>query len=727
MAVMDRIKGLFSGSDKAGKSRPGENKKSFDPSRTTWILDKIRLPEGDDVQSLKPIPLIGHLPARQQMAIFLVAMVLSVALFAVTAFLSFRSSSINADNQATATEMQMLSQRIARASTQAVRGNPEAFKVLDESYNRFNDSLNRLMDGQSAWNIFQVSGAEQLALIETVWNTSFRPNPSRPTVDTILKQKSALMAVGNSVEGINSNDAKLLEQTQQFASLLADSGGTLRELDYANQLAMLSQRTSKNANAMLAGELINPEVVFLLGKDVSTFNEIVLSFLDGNPDLQIRPVTTTEMAKKLEQIQVLFKDFEVVVSAFSKNMQPLVNTRLANQAIVRDSEKLLTDTKSLAEQYSNSVGGVVVTIVEVILIAIALASLLLLVRVFNQESVKRRLASESENRKNQDAILRLLNEMGDLADGDLTIRASVTEDLTGAIADSINFTIEELRTLITGINRATEKVNASSAEAQQISTELLSAAERQSREIETTNRNVAQIVSSIQGVSSTAAESANVAKTSLSAAELGAEAVNNQIKGMGEIREQIQETAKRIKRLGESSQEIGEIVELISDITEQTNVLALNAAIQAAAAGEAGRGFSVVAEEVQRLAERSGEATKQIGAIVKTIQADTHDAVAAMELSTQGVVEGAKLSDAAGNALAEIGKVSRELARLIGSIAHETEDQTQLASQVSHTMRDILSITEQTTAGTQQSAVAVGQLTGLAAELKASVSGFKLS
>ncbi len=727
MAVMERIKGLFSGSDTAGKSRQGENKKAFDPSRTTWFLDKIRLPDGDDVRSLKPTPLIGHLPARQQMAILLIAMVLGVVLFAATALLSFRSSSINAANQATATEMQMLSQRIARASTQAVRGDTDAFTVLEDSYKKFDGNLNRLMDGRSSFSLFQVSAGGQLDQIESVWNTSFRPNPSRPTVDTILKQKKSLMSVGGSVEGINSNDAKLLEQTQQFASQLADNGGTLRELDYANQLSMLSQRTSKNANAMLATELINPEVVFLLGKDVSTFNEIVKSFLDGNPDLQVRSVTTTALADKLGQIQILFKDFETVVSAFSKNMQPLVNTRLANQAIVRDSEKLLTDTQSLADQYKNSVGGVIVGIVELVFIIIALASLLLLVRVFNQESVKRRLVSEAENRKNQDAILRLLNEMGDLADGDLTIRASVTEDLTGAIADSINFTIEELRTLITGINRATEKVNASSAEAQSISTELLSAAERQSKEIETTNRNVAQIVSSIQGVSSTAAESANVAKTSLTAAEQGADAVNNQIKGMGEIREQIQETAKRIKRLGESSQEIGEIVELISDITEQTNVLALNAAIQAAAAGEAGRGFSVVAEEVQRLAERSGEATKQIGAIVKTIQADTHDAVAAMELSTQGVVEGAKLSDAAGSALSEIGKVSRELARLIGSIAHETEDQTQLAAQVSNTMRDILLITQQTTAGTQQSAIAVGQLTGLAAELKASVSGFKLS
>ncbi|WP_246307886.1 methyl-accepting chemotaxis protein [Chitinibacter bivalviorum] len=722
---MEKIKGLFSGSDQAGKAAP--NKKSFDPARTTWILDKIRLPEGSDGQAAKPLPLIGHFPARQQMAILLVAMIASLVLFALLAFLSFRAAEQNARHQAIATEMQMLSQRIARASNQAVQGNSEAFKTLEEAYNKFDFSLNELTGDQSSWSLFQVSGSKELTKINDTWNASYRPNPSRPTVDTILKQKPQLITIGKSVDGINANDAKLLEQTQQLTSLLAESGANARELDYANQLSMLSQRMSKNANAMLASELINPEVVFLLGKDVSTFHEIVKGFSEGSSELQLRAVETSALAEKLEQINVLFKDFEVVVASFSKNMQPLVNTRLANQAIVRDSDKLLADSAELAGEYQNTVGGFVIGILEFILIVASLAALLLLVRVFNQESVKRRLASEAENRKNQDAILRLLNEMGDLADGDLTIRASVTEDLTGAIADSINFTIEELRSLITGINRATDQVNSATAEAQGISDQLLVAAQRQSEEIETTNITVEQIVYSIQGVSSTAAESAQVAQTSLAAAEQGAEAVNNQIKGMGEIREQIQETAKRIKRLGESSQEIGEIVELISDITEQTNVLALNAAIQAAAAGEAGRGFSVVAEEVQRLAERSGEATKQIGAIVKTIQADTHDAVAAMELSTQGVVEGAKLSDAAGTALSEIGKVSRELARLNESIAKETEGQTALASKVASTMRDILAITEQTTQGTKQSAAAVGELTGLAAELKSSVSGFKLS
>ena len=272
--------------------------------------------------------------------------------------------------------------------------------------------------------------------------------------------------------------------------------------------------------------------------------------------------------------------------------------------------------------------------------------------------------SEQENKRNQEAILRLLNEMGNLADGDLTVQASVTEDVTGAIADSINFTIEELRTLVKGINSATDQVAKATQDTQAISNRLYEASQRQNREIQQASASVLQMAQSINEVSQSAGQSARVAQQSLAAAEKGAQSVQNQIAGMHEIRAQIQDTSKRIKRLGESSLEIGDIVELIADITEQTNILALNAAIQAASAGEAGRGFTVVAEEVQRLAERSGEATKQIDAIVKTIQADTQDAVAAMEKSTVGVVEGTKLSDTAGGALDEIRRVSRELAEL---------------------------------------------------------------
>ncbi len=366
----------------------------------------------------------------------------------------------------------------------------------------------------------------------------------------------------------------------------------------------------------------------------------------------------------------------------------------------------------------------------VVIIALALG-ILLFMYIFGRRQialvvdVTSKLEQDSQN--NQEAILNLLDEMGDLADGDLTVKAQVTESITGAIADSINYTIASLRELVTNINRATEQVNKATGQAQSTSSSLLAAAEQQTKQIADTSTAVTNMTRSILQVSSNAGQAAQVAQRSLQAATQGALAVRNSITGMNEIRTQIQETSKRIKRLGESTQEISEIVELISDITEQTNILALNAAIQAASAGEAGRGFTVVAEEVQRLAERSSEATKQISAIVKTIQTDTGGAVAAMEKSTEGVVEGARLSDAAGQALNEIETVTNNLAQLIQAISTATTAQTEVASTVSRNMQQIQSITTQTTDGTKQTAQSVGQLTSLAAELSNSVAGFKLS
>ncbi|MCB5190008.1 methyl-accepting chemotaxis protein [Methylobacillus arboreus] len=363
-------------------------------------------------------------------------------------------------------------------------------------------------------------------------------------------------------------------------------------------------------------------------------------------------------------------------------------------------------------------------------IAAGLLALVLLIRVGYQQVASARARFEEieqTNLNNQEAILHLLDEMGDLADGDLTVKAEVAENITGAIADSINYTIDSLRDLVTEINRATEQVNQATAQAQETSSSLLNAAALQSQQITETGEAVNHMTQSILQVSSNAEEASEVAQRSLDATTQGTRAVQNTISGMNEIRTQIQETSKRIKRLGESSQEISEIVDLISDITEQTNILALNAAIQAASAGEAGRGFTVVAEEVQRLAERSSEATKQISAIVKTIQTDTNSAVVAMEKSTEGVVEGARLSDAAGKALSEIENVTNNLARLIEEISGATEAQTKAAATVSLNMQQIQNITSQTSEGTQKTASSIGQLTSLAEELRASVAGFKLN
>jgi twitching motility protein PilJ len=710
MAVLEAIRKSF--------SREG---KKASPLNTAWIMDKMNLSQTGEEKQLAPLPVIGHKPVRTQMGLLLALMILASFLFLLTAFLAFQNSSRNAEMRVIATEMEMLSQRMARGMTQAMLGSAEGFEVLENAYTRFEADLVTLENRSD----FFVGKAKELDPIRETWNNTFSRDANRLSIFALFDQKANLVSLANRVSLANSSDALLTQQTSGFA---AATVGKLSTKDQAQAalLPLYAAQMSRYTNGLLSGESYNPEWVPQLAASIERFNKLATAFKDGDSSMGIAAVSDSDLSRQVARIIDSAKAYNQLLDLVRQNNLGMVHARIISLAILRDSELLLKNTTDLEQTYESAASAHGATIAEIVFAALALGALYLLVRVFNQEALRRRLQSEAENRTNQEAILRLLNDMADLADGDLTVRAVVTENLTGAIADSINYTIEELRTLISEINRATEQVTRVTGQAQQVSSELLTAAERQSNEIEDTNKTISQIVRSIQGVSSSAAESSKVANASLSAAEEGAAAVDNQIKGMNEIREQIQETAKRIKRLGESSQEIGEIVELISDITEQTNVLALNAAIQAAAAGDAGRGFSVVAEEVQRLAERSGEATKQIGAIVKTIQADTHDAVAAMELSTQGVVEGAKLSDAAGTALSDIGRVSRELARLIESIAHETEDQTQLALRVNSSMRDILGITEQTTTGTKLSAAAVGQLAGLAAELKSSVSGFKL-
>jgi twitching motility protein PilJ len=409
-------------------------------------------------------------------------------------------------------------------------------------------------------------------------------------------------------------------------------------------------------------------------------------------------------------------------------MQALARAKQASREVFAASEGLLKAPLELADAYQQGAGPQRYFLFGAVLSGVlALVSLLLLGKAYLDDSLRRAAESERQNRANQDAILRLLDEISNLANGDLTVRAKVTEDITGAIADSINYAVGEMLRLVKGINDAAQQVTSATQGAQAVTSQLLQAAQKQAAEIQGTGQSVVQMAQSMNDVSKRASDSAKVAQSSLHAAEKGAQAVQNAIRGMNDIREQIQGTSKRIKRLGESSQEISEIVQLISDITEQTNVLALNAAIQAASAGEAGRGFTVVAEEVQRLAERSAEATKHISAIVKSIQRDTQETVEAMERSTQGVVEGTKTADDADRALREIEQVSNRLAELIGAISNATQEQANSAAKVALSMKEILGVTQLTSEGTRKTAASAATLTALADGLKKSVAGFKVA
>ncbi|THF63843.1 methyl-accepting chemotaxis protein [Pseudothauera nasutitermitis] len=621
-------------------------------------------------------------------------------------------------------EMQMLSQQIAKAAQLSLQGNEQAFAELRQASTRFTNLLRALTQGgEIDGNSVPASPDSTLPALQAL-TTAWRKTEQDTT--QLLAQDKNLITLNQSVDTINAGNAVLLDLSEQVASLKLLSGGRSQDIATANRAVMLTQRIAKNANSLLVADAIDPEVAFLLGKDTNTFREH-LALLQQTP-------SDPETRARLDELNEAALDTLDAVSGILGNIQLLVQAKQAGSRIFRDSGPLLARTNELSEAYNLAFRGLNPTTLAVVISALAgIAVLVLMAKTYNDdlgarraESERQRLHAEGERNQTQQAILRLMNEMGDLADGDLTIRATVSEDITGAIADSVNYTIEELSVLVRRINDAATRVTAATQSAQQTSSELLAATEKQAEELKSAGSTVEQMAQSMTESSARALQSAQVARRSLDSARKGADAVENTIRGMNDIREKIQETSKRIKRLGESSQEIGEIVELISDITEQTNVLALNAAIQAASAGEAGRGFTVVAEEVQRLAERSAEATKQISAIVKTIQTDTQDAVGAMENATRDVVEGAQLSDAAGQALSEIGQVSMETARLIEQISTDTQRQAATATSVAQAMKGILGITEQTTRGTQQTAVSIGQLADLAVELKGSVSGFKV-
>lgn len=633
---------------------------------------------------------------------------------------------------ATAGEMQMLSQRLAKASSLALQGNMDAFSQLRDSHRRFSEDVKALTDGGTLANTIVPpspdSTRSDLQGLSTLWTET-----EKDTVQ-MMDMENYLVGLNKDVLSIIEYNPRMLDLTEQVVAIKLRSGASVREITAASQLVMLTQRIAKSANELQNSSETGPELAFQLGKDARTFQDLQKALAEGSEVLRIAAASDEETKALLKTIAVGFKEYQGAINGILSSMERLVVAKLAGAKIFLDSEALLEATDKLTQAYQRDNAEKTWYIVTlIVLIVLAFAALGMMAKVYlddkrhqAQLADESRQASELINRQNQDAILRLMNELGDLADGDLTVTATVSEDITGAIADSINYTIEELRVLVGRINDAAGRVTTATGIAQHTSDELLDATRRQSVEIQDAGHSVLTMAGSMSKVSGDADESAQVALRSLAAAGKGAQAVQDSIKGMNEIREQIQETSKRIKRLGESSQEIGEIVELISDITEQTNVLALNAAIQAASAGDAGRGFTVVAEEVQRLAERSGEATKQIAAIVKTIQTDTHGAVSAMEESTRGVVEGAKLSDAAGQALAEIGEVSQNLAELIDNISQATREQAESATSVADKMQDILRITEQTTIGTQKTASAVGELAGLATELKGSVAGFKV-
>ncbi|MCG7895216.1 MAG: methyl-accepting chemotaxis protein [Candidatus Thiodiazotropha taylori] len=671
----------------------------------------------------------GTLPSNKVITILAVLVLVSLILALVTFLHTTQQESYDEQYLIRAAEQQVLAQRIAKYALSAARGELESFKPLQKSRDRFENIMWELKNGGGAASDLPGSPDEvntELGDLENKW-LALRSN-----IDEILKAQENILAIDEFSAIISEFVPQLQELSEELAEVLINSNAPRRQVYIATEQEMLIQRINSNVNQVLDGGQKTAAAIDQFSRDADLFGRTLEGLKNGDSEMGISKVKDKIASQRLDDVATLFTTIQDNATEIIQNI-PDVLPALEAASMVNDSSDQASDAaETLIAAYGKSPGRFSVLGIKAgpgMIAVFGGAALLFLVLLGMQlvvDAQRRELASKQQNENNQKAILQLLDEMGDLADGDLTVTASVTEDITGAIADSINYAIEALRELVTTINTTSDQVSSATQESRATAMHLAEASEHQAEQITQANGSIGDMTDAIDQMSQDATESAEVAKRSVEIASTGAETVRNTIAGMDNIREQIQETSKRIKRLGESSQEIGDIVELIDDIADQTNILALNAAMQAAMAGEAGRGFAVVADEVQRLAERSINATKQIEALVKTIQADTNEAVTSMEASTSGVVKGATLAEDAGEALKEIESVSQYIADLTGKIATSAQTQSDQAVNVKDTMSVIQEITNQTSEGTHQTANSIGALADLSDQLQKSVAGFRL-
>lgn len=617
---------------------------------------------------------------------------------------------------------QLLSQQMAATSLEASGGNATAFKRLAAERERFDALMQSYnMDGKGDGPALPDALKSQYSRLADIW-TGYRGR-----LGQIVQGQKSVADITRYVADVDQFVPKLLAYSDQVTSALVKHGASASEVYLAERQTLLALRIQVSLTRVLQGGEGASTAADQFGRDATLFGNVLQGLLTGNTEMQIKPVKDAQTREVLRQVAMIFSSVSDHVATILELAPHLFAIKHAATQVQTDAPQLLGATKvleaALAAHYSD-LG--MINLAGYASGGLALLILILSGVLLYRDSQHRLALTTEQNRRNQRAILRLLDEMTNLAEGDLTVHATVTEDITGAIADSVNYAIDALRSLVTTINQTSVQVATAAERTQTTALRLADASGHQAREIASASAAVTDMADSIDRVSKNAMSSADVAKKSVEIAAKGAATVRRSIDGMDTIREQIQDTAKRIKRLGESSQEIGDIVGLINDIADQTNILALNAAIQASAAGEAGRGFAVVADEVQRLAERSANATRQIEALVKAIQADTGEAVLSMEQSTSNVVAGGQLATDAGDALAEIESVSNQLAKQIMTIASAARQQAAVAANVTNTMNVIQEITMQTSDGTQETAQSIGQLTELAAELRRTVAGFKL-
>ena len=644
--------------------------------------------------------LFANVRANPAMVVLVVLLIGFLVLIPVTYVMVQQGLERDQEYLQQAAELRAQSYRLTALSRDAIEGDEEAF-----------DELGQVVSTMGAtWDSLRSSDPRTRSQLSREFNAYAQVwNSVQEDANTILTNRDTIVFLNEVGRTLNDSLPELQAEHNNIVEILLENDAPPEQVSQAQMQSWRAERIGRNVDKMLRGDADASRAADQFNLDANIYGRVLTAMQEGDVAMRITQITDEEAQESLTEIASLFDFVNSSIQEIFEGSPALLDALQANEALLDSTPMLLETVSDISDRIAEQAPLRQPNNLTILALAIAAALCLAVIGILLLRSTRRRLSETAEtNERNQNAILRLLDELADLADGDLTTTATVTEDFTGAIADSINFTIDQLRILVARINETAVNVSAAAQETQQTALHLAEASEHQAQE------------------SANAAESAAVAERAVSIATNGAKVVQNTINGMDTIREQIQDTSKRIKRLGESSQEIGDIVSLINDIADQTNILALNAAIQASMAGDAGRGFAVVADEVQRLAERSAAATKQIEALVKTIQNDTNEAVISMEQTTSEVVRGARLAQDAGVALEEIETVSNNLAELIQNISNAARQQASSAGHISNTMNVIQEITTQTSAGTSATAQSIGNLAEMALDLRESVAGFKL-
>jgi twitching motility protein PilJ len=651
-------------------------------------------------------------------------LVLLLAFVAVTFYLLTREARNEQEWIRLSTDLQVHSQQLAKSAAEAVEGNRSAFLQLGDSTGTITDAVQALKDGDPIRSLPALPAAMSgtLSDLDQTWVRM------RTNAQSILDREDQVMSLAQDSNSFIQVIPEIQELADKAIRELTSAGASRQQLFVAGRALVLSDRVLRHLKEMLRGGTGSVAAADNFTKEIDYFEQTMNALLQGSASVGIGQVTHRPAREALDDAWLLYDNARPQLDTILNSTSDILSVRGAADAIFVDSLDMFDLSRSVSGEvlyrsdsrlWPSLWSGSLALVIIVVAIALMVRSFL---------SAERRRAAEAgtQNQKNQQAIMRLLDEMSSLADGDLTVRATVTEDMTGAIADSVNFAVEQLRELVTGINITAQTVSESVQETMDTTGKLAAASDEQAGQVRDATDTINEMAESFSGMATKSRESNEVAQRSVAIAHSGSQMVQQTIGGMDTIREQIQDTSKRIKRLGESSQEIGDIVELINGIAEQTNILALNAAIQSASAGGAGRGFAVVADEVQRLAERATNATRRIELLVQNIQADTSEAIISMESTTSEVVSGAEKAEDAGEALKNIESVSKNLSTMIEEISQEAQTQSETATRVAGQMNSIRDVSIQTLEGSNQTAQFMGRLTDLVHKLSESVADFKL-